>query len=207
MRNSPAPPDRSGRTAVARRSNSRWRPNDPASTHGTRRNTASATGGRVRPGTRRSRGHHALVLTRCNRDVDPRPKGTRGAQPKYSDLAIETALTLRLVFHLPLRQAESFLRSIFRFMNLDLTAPDHTTLSRRVGSLDVALHRTRAAARSISSSTAPACRSSARGSGPQPNTDAEALRAGRSFISPSTARARSSLRHSPTRTSTTHRPA
>ena len=30
--------------------------------------------------------------------------GTRGGQPQYSDLAIETALTLRLIFHLPLRQ-------------------------------------------------------------------------------------------------------
>lgn len=31
------------------------------------------------------------------------PNGRRGAQPKFSDLAIVTALTLRLVFHLPLR--------------------------------------------------------------------------------------------------------
>jgi hypothetical protein len=29
--------------------------------------------------------------------------GKRGAQPLYSDLAIETALTLRFLFHLPLR--------------------------------------------------------------------------------------------------------
>ena len=43
-----------------------------------------------------------------------KPSGRRGAQPKFSDLAIETALTLRLVFHLPLRQAEGFLRSLFR---------------------------------------------------------------------------------------------
>ncbi|MCP3960962.1 MAG: IS5 family transposase, partial [bacterium] len=55
----------------------------------------------------------------------------RGAQPKFSDLAIETALTLRLVFHLPLRQAEGFLRSVLRFMGLELESPDHTTLSRR----------------------------------------------------------------------------
>ena len=32
--------------------------------------------------------------------------GTRGGQRQYSDLAIETALTLRLIFHLPLRQTE-----------------------------------------------------------------------------------------------------
>jgi hypothetical protein len=33
---------------------------------------------------------------------------------QYSDLAIETAVTLRLLFHLPLRQTEGFLTSIFR---------------------------------------------------------------------------------------------
>jgi len=37
---------------------------------------------------------------------EPLSVGTRGGQQKYSDVAIETALTLRLLFHLPLRQAE-----------------------------------------------------------------------------------------------------
>ena len=62
-----------------------------------------------------------------------KPEGprTRGAPPKYSDLAIETALTLRLLFHLPLRQAEGFLTSLFHLMGRDLRSPDHTTLSRR----------------------------------------------------------------------------
>jgi hypothetical protein len=60
----------------------------------------------------------------------PRRK-TRGGQPRYSDLAIETALTLGLVFGLRLRQAEGFLTSVLRLMGLDLPAPDHTTLSRR----------------------------------------------------------------------------
>ncbi len=35
----------------------------------------------------------------------PKASGKRGAPRKYSDLAFETALTLRLVFRLPLRQA------------------------------------------------------------------------------------------------------
>jgi hypothetical protein len=35
-----------------------------------------------------------------------KPTGRRGAPQKYSDLAIEAALTLRLLFLLPLRQAE-----------------------------------------------------------------------------------------------------
>ena len=48
--------------------------------------------------------------------------GTRGGQFKYSDLAIETALTLRLIFHLPLRQAEGFLNSLFGMMGIDRSA-------------------------------------------------------------------------------------
>lgn len=62
---------------------------------------------------------------------EPAGIGKRGGQLKYSDLAIETALTLRLIFHLPLRQAEGFLTSLVGLMGLDLPAPDHTTLSRR----------------------------------------------------------------------------
>jgi IS5 family transposase len=69
----------------------------------------------------------------------PAPTGLRGAQRKFSDHAIETALTLRLVFKLPLRQAEGFLRSILSLMGVDLVAPDHTTLSRRSQHLNIQL--------------------------------------------------------------------
>ncbi len=67
------------------------------------------------------------------------PSGRRGAQPKFSKVAIETALTLRLVFHFPLRRTEGFLGSLFRLMGIDLEVPDHTTLSRRSASLNVSL--------------------------------------------------------------------
>ena len=40
------------------------------------------------------------------------PRATRGGQPSYSDLAIATALTLRAVFHLALRQTEGLIASI-----------------------------------------------------------------------------------------------
>ena len=60
----------------------------------------------------------------------PRRK-TRGGQHRYSDLAIETALTLGLVFGLRLRQAEGLLESVLQMMGLTLAVPDHTTLSRR----------------------------------------------------------------------------
>ena len=71
----------------------------------------------------------------------PAPTGLRGAQKKFSDHAIETALTLRTVFKLPLRQAEGFLRSVLSLMSVELEAPDHTTLSRRSQDLNVDLHR------------------------------------------------------------------
>ena len=58
-------------------------------------------------------------------------RSTPGGQPRYSDLAIELVLTLRLVFHLALRQAEGFARSVLALLGLDLAVPDHTTLSRR----------------------------------------------------------------------------
>lgn len=37
-------------------------------------------------------------------------RSTPGGQPRYSELAIELVLTLRLVFHLTLRQEEGFAR-------------------------------------------------------------------------------------------------
>ena len=62
-----------------------------------------------------------------------------GRPQVYSDLAIETALSLRLLFKLPLRQTEGFLRSLFSLMKVDLSVPDHTTLSRRNTSLKIGI--------------------------------------------------------------------
>jgi hypothetical protein len=56
---------------------------------------------------------------------------TPGGQAWYSDVAIELVLTLRLVFHLPLRQAEGFAASVLRLLGQERRVPDHTTLSRR----------------------------------------------------------------------------
>jgi len=56
---------------------------------------------------------------------------TPGGQRHDSDLAIETALTLRAVFRLALRQSEGLIGSIVRLLEIDLPVPDHTTLSRR----------------------------------------------------------------------------
>ena len=61
----------------------------------------------------------------------------RGGQAKYSDLAIATALTLRAVFRLALRQTEGLIGSILQLLGLDLAVPDHSTLSRRAETLEV----------------------------------------------------------------------
>ena len=71
--------------------------------------------------------------------------GKRGAQPVYSDVAIETALALRLLFHLPLRQTEGFLHSLLTLMGLALPCPDHTTLSRRHATVTIRQQGDRAA--------------------------------------------------------------
>ena len=65
------------------------------------------------------------------------PRTTPGGQPHYSALAILTALTLRAVFRLALRQTEGLIGSILRLLGLDLAVPDHTTLSRRGETLQV----------------------------------------------------------------------
>ncbi len=61
----------------------------------------------------------------------------RGGQAAYSDLAIETGLMLRSVYKLGLRQTEGFLESISDMMGLELSIPDHTTLSRRSKQLKI----------------------------------------------------------------------
>ena len=65
------------------------------------------------------------------------PRTTPGGQPHYSALAITTALTLKAVFRLALRQTEGLIGSIIRLLGLDLSVPDHTTLSRRAETLEV----------------------------------------------------------------------
>ena len=65
------------------------------------------------------------------------PRTGRGGQPRYSALAITTALTLRAVFRLALRQTEGLIGSILALLGLDLAVPDHSTLSRRAETLEV----------------------------------------------------------------------
>ena len=64
-------------------------------------------------------------------------KRETGGQRTYADIAIEAALTIRMIFHLPLRQTEGFLGSLAGMLGIVLPIPDHTTLSRRLKKLSV----------------------------------------------------------------------
>src|SRR3954454_2550308 len=72
------------------------------------------------------------------------PRTTPGGQPHYSSLAITTALTFKAVFRLALRQTEGLIGSVICLLGLDLSVPDHTTLSRRAATLEVPRPRPKA---------------------------------------------------------------
>jgi hypothetical protein len=57
----------------------------------------------------------------------------------YSDLAIETLLTLRELFRLPYRQTEGLGRALTKLMGADVAIPHHTSLQKRAGKLEIAI--------------------------------------------------------------------
>ena len=71
--------------------------------------------------------------------IDPYLSGKRGASIYYSNLAITTMATVKAVYRLAGRQCQGFLESIFELMGIDLSVPDHSTLSRRLSQLEVVL--------------------------------------------------------------------
>lgn len=54
----------------------------------------------------------------------PEKTGARGRPQEYSDHAIETAILIRQVFHLPLRQTEGFMNSMTCLMSAAISIPD-----------------------------------------------------------------------------------
>jgi hypothetical protein len=57
--------------------------------------------------------------------------GARGRPQEYPDLAIEIALFIRQIFHLPLRQTEGFMNSLTRLMKSTISIPDYSSISKR----------------------------------------------------------------------------
>lgn len=70
---------------------------------------------------------------------NPTLTGKPGASNDYSDLAIATFVTMKSVYHQPGRQTQGLLESLFELMGVELDVPDHSTVSRRMGKLKVAL--------------------------------------------------------------------
>jgi hypothetical protein len=69
------------------------------------------------------------------------PRKTRGGQAKYSDMAIEICLTLRVIFNLALRQTQGFVRSVMKLLKVNLSVPDYSTLSKRAEHLNIISNR------------------------------------------------------------------
>jgi hypothetical protein len=65
------------------------------------------------------------------------PTGTRGRQPDDGDAAIQTCLTMKVLFGMALRQTTGFVESLLRLVGLDWAVPDFSTLSRRQKTLKV----------------------------------------------------------------------
>ena len=65
------------------------------------------------------------------------PTGKRGRQPVYSDAAVQTCLTMKVLFGMALRQTTGFVESLLRLIGLDWDVPDFSTLSRRQKTLAV----------------------------------------------------------------------
>jgi hypothetical protein len=64
---------------------------------------------------------------------------TRGpnGQSRYANVAIQTSLMLGAAFKMRLRQTEGLVGSVITLMGLTISAPDHTTVSRRAVTLPV----------------------------------------------------------------------
>lgn len=63
----------------------------------------------------------------------------RGRPEEYSDLVIQTGLTLKALFKLTFRMTEGFIKSLLKLLKLDLQAPDYTLLCKRQKSVMIDL--------------------------------------------------------------------
>lgn len=69
----------------------------------------------------------------------PPPTGKRGRQPSCSDAALQTCLTMKVLFGMPLRQTTGGVQSLLKRVGLDWVVPDFRTLCRRQRTLNVSI--------------------------------------------------------------------
>lgn len=70
----------------------------------------------------------------------PHKNKNRGRSFLYSDAYIELALTIRTLFHLPLRATQGFLEGLVFLLGLNLKISHYSRLSRRASTLDLKLN-------------------------------------------------------------------
>ena len=63
--------------------------------------------------------------------------GSCGRGYIYSDVAIETALVVKGVFNLLLRALEGFTPSVFQLMDVTLTSPSYSCISKRAKTVNI----------------------------------------------------------------------
>jgi hypothetical protein len=88
-------------------------------------------------------GRGSLTLWVDSRSIDTwlnldRP-ARRGRRRLYADVAILCCLTLREVYHLPLRATQGLASSLMRLLDVACPVPDYSTLSRRARQLQLTL--------------------------------------------------------------------
>lgn len=69
----------------------------------------------------------------------PVPTGKRSRQLSLSDAAIQTCLTMKVLFGMPLRQTTGFVESLLRVAGLAWSVPDFSTLCRRQQTLSASV--------------------------------------------------------------------
>jgi hypothetical protein len=70
-------------------------------------------------------------------DWGAEPSGKRGRSRTFSDAAIPTCLTMKVLFGMALRQTTGFVENFLRLTGLDWPVPDFSTICRRQRTLAV----------------------------------------------------------------------
>lgn len=71
--------------------------------------------------------------------LNHQPSARRGRPILYADAAIECALLMREAYHLPLRQTQGLIHSLFQLLKIDMPVPHYSTLCRRARKLSIKL--------------------------------------------------------------------
>lgn len=71
--------------------------------------------------------------------VEKEKTGERGRSPQYTQAAMVVMASIKFVFHQAGRQTCGLVVSVFALLKVDLTVPDHSTISRRMAGMEVRL--------------------------------------------------------------------